>query len=217
MARGLLDASRMHIAVASGLIDARLQSNLDESRLDDSDIVEPGVDDSGVDDSGVDESEVDASTENAKPRTEVRSRAEARTHGEAWTRGEVLSRTEVRSRADVTTGTEVLERSAAYVAARSHLDLIRAATMSWPTDAAQAARQRAGAIVTAVAQSLEYPPTSAARRRCVRNAIGNALELSAMTDVARAQGLAVGGSLQAAGRMMSLLAFAFHATLVPDD
>lgn len=72
-------------------------------------------------------------------------------------------------------------------------------------------------MVAAIAQSLDYPPTSAARRRCVRNAIGNAIELSALTDVARAQGLAMAESMQAAGRTMSLLGFAFHATLVPDD
>ncbi len=112
---------------------------------------------------------------------------------------------------------ELLERSAAYVAARSVLALIRTATTTWPTDLAQAARQRAAAIVTAIEQSLEYPPTSAARRRCVRNAIGNAIELSAITDVARAQGLSLGDSMQSAGRTMSLLGFAFHATLVPDD
>jgi hypothetical protein len=110
-----------------------------------------------------------------------------------------------------------LERSAAYVAASSVLELIRTATTTWPTDLAQAARQRAAAMVAAIAQSLDYPPTSAARRRCVRNAIGNAIELSALTDVARAQGLAMAESMQAAGRTMSLLGFAFHATLVPDD
>jgi hypothetical protein len=113
--------------------------------------------------------------------------------------------------------TDLLERSAAYVAARSVLDVIRTATTTWPTDIAQAARQRAGAMVNAIARSLEYPPTSAARRRCVRNAIGNAIELSAITDVARAQGFALAGSMESAGRTMSLLGFAFHATLVPDD
>ena len=112
---------------------------------------------------------------------------------------------------------DVLERSAAYTAARSVLALIRTATTTWPTDIAQAARQRAAAMVSAIAQSLEHPPTSAARRRCVRNAIGNAIELSAITDVARAQGLSLGDSMQSAGRAMSLLGFAFHATLVPDE
>src|SRR6476646_3888885 len=100
---------------------------------------------------------------------------------------------------------DVLERSAAYVAARSVLELIRTVTRSWPTDVAQAARQRAAAMTNAIAQSLRYPPTSAARRRCVRNAIGNAIELSAITDVARAQGHAIADSMQSAGRTMSLL------------
>lgn len=112
---------------------------------------------------------------------------------------------------------EVLERSAAYVAARSVLELIRQVTRTWPTDLAQVARQRAAAMTAAIAQSLEHPPTSAVRRRCIRNAIGNAIELSAITDVARAQGLKMEDSMQSAGRAMSLLGFAFHATLVPDE
>jgi hypothetical protein len=112
---------------------------------------------------------------------------------------------------------DVLERSAAYVAARSVFHVIRTVTMTWPTDLARVAQERAAAMTAAIAQSLEYPPTSAARRRCVRNAIGNAIELSAITDVARAQGLAMPESMQSAGRTMSLLGFAFHATLVPDD
>lgn len=112
---------------------------------------------------------------------------------------------------------DALERSAAYVAARSVLVLIRQVSLAWPTEIAQAARQRAGAMTASIAESLKHPPTSAARRRCIRNAIGNAIELSAITDVARAQGLKMEGSLQSAGRTMSLLGFAFHATLVPDE
>jgi hypothetical protein len=112
---------------------------------------------------------------------------------------------------------DLLERSAAYVAARAMLEVIRSVTITWPADLARLARERAARMTAAIAQSLAYPPTSAARRRCVRNAIGNAIELSAITDVARAQGLAMAASMQPAGRTMSLLGFAFHATLVPDD
>lgn len=118
---------------------------------------------------------------------------------------------------DTKLAADALERSAAYVAAKSVLDLMRQSTRCWPTELAQAARQRAAAMTAAVAQSLEHPPTSAARRRCVRNAIGNAIELSAITDIARAQGLTIADTTQSAGRTMSLLGLAFHATLIPDD
>jgi hypothetical protein len=146
-------------------------------------------------------------------------------HMDTATETNVLPRSDVDGTAESCANTDstpevaadVLERSAAYVAARSVLQQIHQLTVNWPTGIGKPARERADAMAAAIAQSLQYPPTSAARRRCLRNAIGNAIELSALCDVARAQGLSLDDSMRSAGRTMSLLGLAFHATHVSDD
>jgi len=112
---------------------------------------------------------------------------------------------------------EEFDRSAAYVAAKGALDVVQRVTGGWPSEVAQSARRCASDMVAAIAESLEHAETSSARRRCLRGALCNAIELAAICDVARAHGLGCEESLRCAGRTLSLLGLSYHATSIAND
>lgn len=65
-----------------------------------------------------------------------------------------------------------------------------------------------------------HEPTSAARRKSLRNALCFALELAAICDIAIAHGLGsaqVQESLRCASRALSMLGLSFHATAAGCD
>jgi energy-converting hydrogenase A subunit M len=111
---------------------------------------------------------------------------------------------------------ETLDRSAAYVAAKSALDVVQRVTGGWPTEVAEPAQRCARDMVASIAESLEHGEISPARRRCLRGAILNAIELAAICDIARAHGLGSEDSLRSAGRALSLLGLSYHATSLGD-
>lgn len=110
---------------------------------------------------------------------------------------------------------EALERSAAYNEARRTRDVMTRA--KWPPELARPAALYACAALDALTQSFDHGPTTAARRRCLRNALLAALELTTLCDIARAQELASDEPIQCATRMLSLISMAYQATCVPDD
>ena len=115
---------------------------------------------------------------------------------------------------------ETLDRNAAYVAARIALETVRDATAAWPPDVARSATKAAGETVVAVVEALRHEPTSAARRKSLRNALCFALELAAICDIAIAHGLGsaqVQESLRCASRALSMLGLSFHATAAGCD
>jgi len=107
---------------------------------------------------------------------------------------------------------EEYDRYAAYAAARSALEAIHRTTGAWPAEVADTARRAAAAVVSAISEALGYAPTSPGRRRCLRGALANALELAAICDIARGHGLGDDESLRCAGRTLSLLGLSYQAT-----
>jgi len=115
---------------------------------------------------------------------------------------------------------ESLERNAAYMAARVAFETIRDATASWPPEVARDANRAASDTVVRVLEALREQPTSAARRKSLRGALCNALELAAICDIAIAHGLGnaqVEESLRCASRALSMIGLSFHATAAGCD
>jgi len=114
-----------------------------------------------------------------------------------------------------------MDRCAAYVAARGALAAVARAAPGWPEVLAAQARDAAICAVMTTAQSLGHPSASAARRRCLRDALASAIELAATCDVVRATGVAGHDTERAqrmAGRSIALLGLLLHAsTHVVDD
>ena len=72
------------------------------------------------------------------------------------------------------------DRFAAYAAARSALTAIQRATSAWPRDLAQHAQTTANNVLTKTAEAIDKDPTSPARRRCLRDALVDALVLASI-------------------------------------
>jgi len=105
-----------------------------------------------------------------------------------------------------------LDRCAAYVAARHALAAVHASTETWPTPLADQARRAAAEVVMTTAEGIGHDHASPGRRRCLRAAIGSALEVAATVDVARAMGIAgVERAQQLAGRSVAMLGLFLHA------
>jgi hypothetical protein len=113
-----------------------------------------------------------------------------------------------------------LDRFAAYSSACSALSAIQRATAAWPPDLATHAQATATNIVTKTAEAIEQEPTSAARRKYLREAIVDALMLASICDLASAHGLTsrdLDESLRHASRTISMLGMSFHATSAAED
>jgi hypothetical protein len=109
----------------------------------------------------------------------------------------------------------IRERCAAYVATRGALEAVQRAATSWPDELAVPACTAAMASLHAMADSLDQPAASAARRRCVRDALVIALGVAAACDVAHAlghQGDALAEAQRAASRAISMLGMFLHAS-----
>jgi hypothetical protein len=110
-----------------------------------------------------------------------------------------------------------LQRCAAYVAARDALVAVHDASLLWPDAGAEAARRAAVSAVATTAESLHHPAGTAARGRCVREAIAAALAVVAALEVARAVGVGDDGMTLAhhhAGRAVALLGLLLHANTI---
>ena len=115
---------------------------------------------------------------------------------------------------------EALERNAAYVAARATVQTLQEACRTWPADVARCARQAADETLASVIDAVGKQPTSAARRKSLRGALCNALELAAICDIAMAHGLRsaeLEETLRCASRTLSMLGLSFHATATAID
>lgn len=110
-----------------------------------------------------------------------------------------------------------IDRSAAYVAAKSALDVVQRITGGWPNEVAEPAKRCAQNMLASIAEALEHGETTPSRRRCLRGALLNAIELAAICDIARAHGLGTDVSLQCTARTLSLLGMSYQATSVADD
>lgn len=113
---------------------------------------------------------------------------------------------------------ENLDRCAAYVATRGALESVHRAVYGWPPELAEQARRAAIATVMTTAECIAYDHASAGRRRCLRTAIGTAIELAATCDIAFALGLGdseLDRTLRLAGRSIALLGMFFHANAHP--
>jgi hypothetical protein len=107
-----------------------------------------------------------------------------------------------------------LDRCAAFVSARCALAAVIDAAYAWPCDVAEPARTTAADLLSSIADGIVLPAGTAARRRGLRLAIGHAIQLAALVDVARATG-ATGTALEHAqrttGHTVALLGMLFHA------
>ena len=112
---------------------------------------------------------------------------------------------------------ESLDRSAAYIAAKSAVEIVQQMTGGWPTEVAEPAKKCARNLLASLTEALEHGETTASRRRCLRGAMLNAIELAAICDIARAHGLGADESLQSMGRTLSYLGMSYHATSVAND
>jgi len=113
-----------------------------------------------------------------------------------------------------------LDRFAAYSSAHSALLAIQRATSAWPRDLAEHAKTTANNIVAKTAEANDHAPTSAARRKCLREALVDALVLASMCDIASSHGLTsedLDDSLRHASRTVSMLGMSFHATAAAVD
>ncbi len=113
-----------------------------------------------------------------------------------------------------------LDRCAAFVATRDSLAAIHRAARSWPAEIAGTARHAATRTMMTTAEGVRCDPSSANRRRCLRDALGTAIEVAATCDLAVAMGVS-DDDLEAArrqsGRAIALLALFFHANTAPLD
>jgi hypothetical protein len=108
-----------------------------------------------------------------------------------------------------------LDRCAAYLAARDALAAIHLTVRRWPTPLADRARRAAADTVMTTAECLSHGHGTPARRRCVRAAIGTALETSAAIDVALATGVRdpeLPRVQQLASRSVAMLALLYRAS-----
>jgi hypothetical protein len=113
-----------------------------------------------------------------------------------------------------------LDRFAAYSAARDALTAIQKATSAWPPELAKQAKTTANNIITKTVAAVDEEPTSAARRKCLREAIVEALVLASICDLASSHGLnseELDDSLRHASRTISMLGLSFHATSAAQD
>ncbi len=113
-----------------------------------------------------------------------------------------------------------LDRCAAYVAARSTLSAVQRAASTWPEDLAARARRAAIHTLQITAEATSHDHGSAARRRCLRDAITSAVGLAASVDVARALGFTnpeLMAVQRVAGRTVALLGMFLHANTSPID
>jgi hypothetical protein len=111
------------------------------------------------------------------------------------------------------------DRFAAYSSARHALAAIQRATSAWPPELAREARTMATNILTKTAEAIDKEPTSPARRRCLRDALVDALMLASICDLASSHGLTshdLDESLRHASRTISMLGLSFHATSAAD-
>ena len=112
------------------------------------------------------------------------------------------------------------DRFAAYSSAQSALRAILRATCAWPADLAATAKSTANNMLAKTAEAADHAPTSAARRKCLRDALVDALVLAGMCDIAAAHGIAnddLDDSLRHASRTISMLGMSFHATAAVND
>jgi hypothetical protein len=112
------------------------------------------------------------------------------------------------------------DRFAAYTSARSALTAIQRATAAWPPDLAERAQKTASSVLTRTAEAIEQDPTSAERRRCLRDALVDALVLASICDLASSHGLVSDDpedTLRHASRTISMLGLSFHATSAATD
>ncbi|HEY5952264.1 MAG TPA: hypothetical protein VIV40_42495 [Kofleriaceae bacterium] len=113
-----------------------------------------------------------------------------------------------------------LERFAAYACARDAFTAIARATATWPPDLAAHAKTIASNILAKTAEANDQDPTSPARRKCLRDAIVDALVLASLCDLASSHGLTsddLNDSLRHASRTISMLGLSFHATSAAND
>jgi hypothetical protein len=111
-----------------------------------------------------------------------------------------------------------LDRCAAYVAARDALVAIHDTSTTWPPAIAIEARRAAVAAVAITAEGLHHGASTAARRRCIREALAAAIALAATLDVARAVGVGDADMTLAqhhTGRTVALLGLLLHASANP--
>ncbi len=107
---------------------------------------------------------------------------------------------------------EEYERNAALAAAqRAHEEVVRASAR-WPGEIAKEARRRAEDMLASISAALEHAATSAARRRGLRGALANALELATICDVAHAHGVGVLDAARCTSRTLSMLGLSYHAS-----
>jgi hypothetical protein len=107
------------------------------------------------------------------------------------------------------------EKCAAYVATRGAVEALHRAARAWPEQLAAPTRIAAVALERATADCLDHPPATAARRRCVRDAIVIALGIASSCDIARALGLAceaLDDAQRSTSRAIALLAMFLHAS-----
>jgi hypothetical protein len=115
-----------------------------------------------------------------------------------------------------------LDRCASYVAARAALSALQRTTASWPEGLAGRARRAASATIQITAEATLHDHGSAARRRCLRDAITTAIGVTAAIDIARTLGFDGSDLVDAqrvAGRTVALLGMFLHANTspIPED
>ena len=113
-----------------------------------------------------------------------------------------------------------LDRFAAYSCARDALNAIQKATSGWPPELAARAKTTANNIITKTVEAIDEEPTSPARRKCLRDAMVEALMLASICDIASSHGLQsddLEESLRHASRTISMLGMSFHATSAAQD
>jgi hypothetical protein len=113
-----------------------------------------------------------------------------------------------------------LDRFAAYSCARDALAAIHKATSAWPPELAARAKTTATNIIAKTVEAIDEEPTSPERRKCLREAIVEALMLASICDIASSCGLhsdELDDSLRHASRTISMLGMSFHATSAVDE
>jgi hypothetical protein len=113
-----------------------------------------------------------------------------------------------------------LDRFAAYSCARDALNAIQKATSAWPPELAAQAKTTATNIINKTVEAIDEEPTSAARRKHLREAIVEALMLASICDIASSHGLSseeLEDSLRHTSRTISMLGLSFHATSAAND
>ena len=113
-----------------------------------------------------------------------------------------------------------LDRCAAWIAARDALVSVHDESTAWPPPLAADARRAAIAAVALAAEGLAHRHGSAARRRCVRDALQHALALAATLEVVHATGpvtddaAGVARAQHHASKSVALLGLLLHANFV---